>query len=78
MTTLSGMIAPNAGQPFKKPIRELAIALLDTDNGISGEAWFILMDLLTKEGDNNDIVYRVESSESQYYLPEDWVNTQST
>ena len=77
MTTL-GSITENVGQPLKKPIRELAISLLDDEWGISDVAGFQLKDLLKDEGGNEDIIDAMEATEGRCYLPEGWKNTQST
>ena len=53
------------------PIRNLAIALLDDDNGISESAWNLLAVLLKKEGAHNeDILNMVEATDGRFYLPE--------
>lgn len=57
-----------------KPIRNLAIALLDKDDGINKEAWDQLYDLLTKEGGNDDIIDNIlegYSSGHQIFFIED-------
>lgn len=54
-------------------IRKLAIALLDDENGINGEAWDQLKVLLLcdEQGDNKDIINAVEESKGRFFLPED-------
>jgi hypothetical protein len=53
-----------------KNIRLLAIALLDTDNGIADDAFAILAPELAATG-NQDILDKVESKKGRNWLGED-------
>ena len=53
-----------------KVIRELAIEVLDTEGGITLEAWDILASLLCNSG-NKDIYVAIQTTEEQFYLGED-------
>ncbi len=50
-------------------LRKLAIALLDTEDGISEEAWTTLSEMLA-EGDENawDIIKLVDATDGRFYL----------
>jgi len=56
----------------EKCIRDLAIALLDDDNGINESAFELLGPLLFKTG-NQDIVKCVDACEGRFYLKENTV-----
>lgn len=51
-------------------MREFSLAALDDDNGISSEAWELLIPLLEENGDN-DIIEMVEVCSGRAYLPAD-------
>jgi hypothetical protein len=51
-------------------IRDLALALLDDDNGISEEAWAILQEMLEESG-NGDIMDAIDSAEGRFFISED-------
>lgn len=53
-------------------IRELAIALLTQEDGISEEAYTLMYEML--KGDN-DITDCVEATDGRFYLPEGWEGT---
>lgn len=55
----------------RNQIRNLAIALLNDDNGINEVAWDLLWEQLI---DHNciDITASVECTDGRYYLPEGW------
>lgn len=54
-------------------IREFAIAVLDEQNGISEAAWDKLAVLLLadEEGDNKDLIGKVEKFNGRVFLPEE-------
>lgn len=56
---------------MKQTIRQLAIALLTSEQGIPEEAYDLLYDLL--EGDD-DITGHVEATDGWFYLPEGWLD----
>ena len=51
-------------------IRDLALALLDDDEGIPSEAWEILQEMLAETG-NDDIIGCVDSCEGRFFISED-------
>ncbi len=51
-------------------IRDLALALLDDDDGISEEAYTILQEMLAETG-NGDIMDAVESTEGRFFISEE-------
>jgi len=53
-----------------KNLRTLAILLLDDENGINSEAYFLLEPMLHETG-NQDILDVVECQHGRYYLGED-------
>lgn len=55
-------------------IRQLAIALLDDDEGISLDAWELLADALEEEGNNDDLINAVAGCDDRVYLPSEWVS----
>lgn len=48
--------------------RDEAIAILNTDEGISEEAWDTLAPLI-----DEDLRYQVRATEGRFYLPSDFV-----
>jgi len=58
---------------MNKELRETLIALLDDENGISGDAYAKLQALAIglQLGETADIFRAVEASCGRYYLPED-------
>lgn len=53
-------------------MRELAIALLDDEHGISTNAWKMLSAVLEEEGNNEDILNAVKAQDGRFFLPEGW------
>jgi len=54
-------------------MRQLAILLLDDEQGIQYEAWSFLADMLDAgDEDNLDIINAVKVTEGRAYLPEGW------
>lgn len=51
-------------------IRDLALELLDDDQGISAEAWKILQVMLEESG-NGDIIEAVETADGRFFIDED-------
>lgn len=58
-----------------KEIRDLAIAVLDDDNGIPSTAWELLEPLLRVNQDF-DILQAVRATDNRWYLKEGWVEAQ--
>lgn len=54
----------------KKNIRQLAILLLDDENGINSEAYEALASILHETG-NQDILDAVEANNGRYWIGED-------
>ena len=54
----------------KTQLRELAIRLLDDENGINASAYEYLSGLLT-ESDNKDILSLVDGCNDRFFLPEE-------
>jgi hypothetical protein len=52
-------------------LRELAIALLNDDMGVSEKAWTILRAAL-EDAEMEDIIKAVDASDNRYYLPNDF------
>lgn len=53
-------------------IRNLAIKLLNNDNGIDAESYDILLGMMIDSDDCGDIIPCVEATDGQFYLPSDW------
>jgi hypothetical protein len=54
-------------------MRELAIALLDDEHGISEHAWDVLQMLLEAGDDDfSDIINNVKAVQGRWILPEGW------
>ena len=53
-------------------MRELAIALLEDEQGINSHAWDVLSMLLEADDGNDDIFNAVKATEGRWYLPEGW------
>ena len=54
------------------PIREFAIALLDDEQGINENSWYMLEEILRNDPcANDDIIDFVKATEGRFYLPED-------
>ncbi len=51
-------------------IRDLALKILDDDEGISNEAWPLLSELLTENG-HDDIIEHVEACKNRVFLMSD-------
>ena len=56
-------------QEMDSDVRDLALALLDDENGINEQAFVILSNILSDTG-NRDIVNLVKATEGRFYLPE--------
>ena len=54
-------------------LRNFALALLDDEHGINGEAWDSLSDMLIDD-EQEDIVDATKATEGRYFLPEDVAN----
>lgn len=53
-------------------LRELAIKLLDDDNGISDNVWEVLYSLLSSSGEEyGDIACAIKEMDNRMYLPTD-------
>ena len=52
----------------KKQLKQLALALLNDDHGITEQAYRILEALLNENG-LTDITRRVEATDGRFYLP---------
>jgi len=48
-------------------VKELALALLDTDHGVSENVWWLLYDIL-HDHDLHDIIEKVEACEGKWFL----------
>jgi hypothetical protein len=57
---------------MNETLRELAICLLDNDDGISRRTWRHLHELLRDSGSNQDILSNVETRNNRWYLSESW------
>ena len=53
-----------------KGIRTLAIEVLDSENGITEDAYDVLRDLLLETG-NADVAEKVDATDGMFYLGED-------
>lgn len=55
-------------------MRELIIALLDDEHGISYHAWQLLVNVVLESGEENfdDIADAVKMQDNRVYLPENW------
>lgn len=67
----------NDKKQFKtKPVRDLALSLLLSHNGIPSESYFKLTVLLKKEDGNDDIINAVKAVNDDFYLPR-WFNNET-
>lgn len=57
---------------MKQAIRQLAIALLTSEQGINEASYNLLYDLLSVGDD--DITHHVEATDGGFYLPEGWTD----
>lgn len=48
-------------------LRKLSIALLDDDEGINEQGWYILRDMLVEDG-QHDILEAVDSVDNRFFL----------
>lgn len=65
----SGRLIPidSPQNELKSLIRETAIAILDDDYGVNGDAWVCLYSLLRANGDF-DVINRVDATDGRFYL----------
>lgn len=68
VTSTVKQVAANTG------VRELAVKLLDDNEGITTDAYDTLRNLLDAEGGSDDIILSVRSQDDRCYLPEDWAD----
>lgn len=55
-----------------KPIRKLAIAILNDNYGIPEQGWKQLKELLEQEGNNDDLINAVDASEGRFFIAANW------